>query len=329
MSEFPYTRLRRTRSAEWSRRLVAENELRPQDLIWPCFVLDGSGVSEEINHMPGVSRYSIDLLLPQVERALELGVPAIALFPCTDPSLKDASGSEALNPDNLVCRAIRAIKGTFPEMGVICDVALDPYTDHGHDGILVDGYVHNDQTLEVLVTQSLVQAEAGCDILAPSDMMDGRIGAIRENLEENGFVNTMILAYSAKYASNFYGPFRDAVGSNGALRGGSKATYQMDPANSLEALREVALDIDEGADIVMVKPALPYLDIIAQVRQNFEVPIFAYQVSGEYAMIKAADRLGFLNGEKAMLESLLGIKRAGASAILTYGALDIAAGLAA
>jgi porphobilinogen synthase len=273
--------------------------------------------------MPGVDRLSIDLAVDAAKEAAALGIPAIALFPQTDPRLKSEDGREALNPDNLVCRAVRAIKAAVPEIGVLCDVALDPYTTHGHDGVLIDGYVANDETVEILVRQALEEARAGCDIVAPSDMMDGRIGAIRKALEDGGFKNTMIMAYAAKYASAFYGPFRDAVGSAKALTGDKRA-YQMDPANSDEALREVALDIAEGADMVMVKPGMPYLDIVRRVKDAFGVPTFAYQVSGEYSMLTAAANQGFLDGERAMLESLIAFKRAGASGVLTYFAREAA-----
>jgi len=304
---FPATRLRRTRQTDWSRRLVRENHLSANDPIWPLFVLEGEKVRQEIASMPGVARRSIDLLLPEVERACELGIPVVALFPYTDPKLRDEKGTEATNPDNLVCRTVREIKARFPEIGVLCDVALDPYTSHGHDGLLNDGVILNDETVEVLINQSLVQAEAGCDIIAPSDMMDGRIGAIRHGLDESGFKNVQIMAYSAKYASGFYGPFRDAVGSGGFLKG-DKKTYQMDPANSNEALREVALDIEEGADMVMVKPGMPYLDIVSRVKSEFKVPTFVYQVSGEYAMMRAAAERGWLDFEKGMMSVDLQIK---------------------
>src|SRR3712207_1804642 len=287
---FPSTRMRRTRVSSWSRALVAETVLTPADLIWPLFVTDGRGVAEPIATLPGVSRWSIDLLAERAREARDLGIPCIAIFPNTPPELRTDDGREALNPDNLICRAVKAVKDAAPELGVLTDVALDPYTAHGHDG-LVDGsgYVMNDETAEILIQQAVVQAEAGTDIVAPSDMMDGRVGLIRNALEEEGHCNVQIMAYAAKYASAFYGPFRDAVGSRGLLKG-DKKSYQMDPANALEALREVALDIEEGADHVMVKPGLPYLDIISRVKQRFEVPVFAYQVSGEYAMIEAAAR---------------------------------------
>jgi porphobilinogen synthase len=316
-SGFPATRLRRNRRADWSRRLVRETSLTTDDLIWPIFLIEGTRARTPVATMPGVDRLSIDLAVKAAEEAAALGLPAIALFPNTDPDLRDAEASEALNPGNLVCRAARAIKQAVPEIGIIADVALDPYTSHGHDGLLFDGEIDNDRTLEMLVHQALIQAEAGCDILAPSDMMDGRIGVIRTALEANGFTRTQLLAYAAKYASAFYGPFRDAVGSAGMLKG-DKLTYQMDPANGDEALREVALDIAEGADMVMVKPGMPYLDIVRRVKDTFAMPTFVYQVSGEYAMIAAASGNGWIDGERAMMESLLAFKRAGADGILTY-----------
>jgi porphobilinogen synthase len=327
---FPKTRLRRNRRDGWSRRLVAEHRLDVADLIWPVFVLEGEDRREPVPSMPGVERRSIDRLLPALGEAAGLGIPAIALFPVTPPERKSADGAEATNPDNLICRAVRAVKAALPELGVICDVALDPYTTHGHDGLIDDdGHVLNDRTLAVLVRQALVQAEAGCDVIAPSDMMDGRIGAIRKALDETGLQQTRIMAYAAKYASSFYGPFRDAVGSSVALGQRGKETYQMDPANSDEALREVALDLAEGADMVMVKPGMPYLDVLRRVKDAFAVPTFAYQVSGEYAMLKAAAERGWLDGERAMREALLGCKRAGADGILTYAALDVARALKA
>jgi porphobilinogen synthase len=316
--------MRRLRQYPWSRRLVAEVCVRPADLIQPLFVLDGTGRRQAVTSMPGVERRSVDLLLPLVERALELGVPAVALFPCTPPERKSEAAEEAWNEDNLLCRAVRAIKRRLPEMGLVTDVALDPYTTHGHDGLLVDGRIDNDRTLEALRRQALVQAAAGADVIAPSDMMDGRVGAIRAALDEAGHQATLILAYSAKYASAFYGPFRDAVGSAGTLGKADKKTYQMDPANSAEALREVALDIAEGADMVMVKPGLPYLDVIRRVKEAFGLPTLAYQVSGEYAMIQAAAGRGWLDGEAAMLEALTALRRAGADAILTYAAIEVA-----
>ena len=322
-SGFPATRLRRNRRADWSRRLVRQTSLTTDDLIWPIFLIEGTRARTPIAAMPGVERLSIDLAVKAAEEAAALGLPAIALFPNTDPSSRDADASEALNPGNLVCRAARAIKHAVPEIGIICDVALDPYTSHGHDGLLVDGEIDNDRTLEVLTHQALIQAEAGCDILAPSDMMDGRIGAIRTALEANGFTRTQLLAYAAKYASAFYGPFRDAVGSAGMLKG-DKLTYQMDPANGDEALREVALDIAEGADMVMVKPGLAYLDIVWRVKEAFKVPTFVYQTSGEYSMLMAAAERGWLDRERVIMESLIACKRAGADAVFTYFALDVA-----
>jgi porphobilinogen synthase len=322
---FPTTRLRRNRRDAWSRRLVAEARLDVADLIWPVFVLDGHDRREPVPSMPGVERRSIDRLLPLLEEAADLGIPAIALFPVTPSELKTADGAEATNPDNLVCRAVRAVKAALPDLGVVCDVALDPYTTHGQDGLIdSDGYVLNDETLAVLARQALVQADAGCDVIAPSDMMDGRIGVIRRSLDEAGLQHTRIMAYAAKYASGFYGPFRDAVGSSGALGKRGKETYQLDPANADEALREVAMDLAEGADMVMVKPGMPYLDIVRRVKDAFAVPTFAYQVSGEYAMIAAAALNGWLDGERAMDEALIGFRRAGCDGILTYAALDVA-----
>jgi len=322
-ASFPALRMRRLRRHGWSRRLVAENALTPADLIWPLFVIDGQERREPVASMPGVDRLSVDLVAEAAQEAASLGIPVVALFPQTDPRLKTPEGREALNPDNLVCRAVRAIKQAAPDIGVLCDVALDPYTDHGHDGVLANGYVTNDETVDILVRQALVQVEAGCDIIAPSDMMDGRIGAIRTALEAAGHKNTLIMAYAAKYASAFYGPFRDAVGSAKALVG-DKRTYQMDPANGDEALREVALDLAEGADMVMVKPGMPYLDLVQRVKAEFKVPTFAYQVSGEYAMLTAAIQNGWLERDRVVLESLLAFKRAGASGILTYFARDAA-----
>jgi len=323
ISAFPALRMRRLRRADWSRRLVAESTLSASDFIWPLFVVDGQKKREPIASMPGVERLSVDLIAATAEEAAKLGIPVVALFPYTDPSLKTPDGREATNPVNLVCSAVREIKRAVPELGVLCDVALDPYTSHGHDGVLVDGYVANDETVEILIRQALVQAEAGCDIIAPSDMMDGRVGAIRNALETNGFKNTLIMAYAAKYASAFYGPFRDACGSAKALTG-DKRTYQMDPANGDEALREVALDLAEGADMVMVKPGMPYLDLVRRVKETFQVPTFAYQVSGEYSMLMAAIERGWLERDRVILESLTGFKRAGASGILTYFARDAA-----
>jgi porphobilinogen synthase len=315
--------MRRLRRHDWTRRLVAENRLSPADLIWPIFLIEGGKKREAVASMPGVERLSIDLAVAAAEEAAALGIPVIALFPSIESSLKNEDGREALNANNLVCRAVRAIKKAVPEIGVLCDVALDPYTSHGHDGVLDGGDVHNDRTLEILVKQALLQAEAGCDIVAPSDMMDGRVGAIRDALEAQGFHNTLIMAYAAKYASAFYGPFRDAVGSAKMLTG-DKRGYQMDPANGDEALREVALDLAEGADMVMVKPGMPYLDLVQRVKERFGVPTFAYQVSGEYSMLVAAAERGWLERERVIIESLTGFKRAGASGILTYFAIEAA-----
>jgi len=315
--------MRRLRRHDWTRRLVAENSVSPADFIWPVFIIDGESKREAVSSMPGVERLSVDFAVTAAKEAAQLGIPVIALFPQTPPALKSDDGREALNPDNLVCRAVRAIKSAVPEIGVLCDVALDPYTSHGHDGVLRDGYVHNDATVDVLVQQSLVQVKAGCDIIAPSDMMDGRIGAIRTSLEKAGHHDTLLMAYAAKYASAFYGPFREAVGSAKSLTG-DKRSYQMDPANGDEALREVALDIAEGADMVMVKPGMPYLDLVWRVKERFGVPTFAYQVSGEYAMLAAATERGWLERERAMLEALIAFKRAGASGILTYFAVEAA-----
>ena len=323
LGQFPSTRLRRIRMKEFSRRLVSENNLSVNDLIWPLFVCEGNNIADKINSMPGVFRYSIDNILKELETAVKLKIPAIALFPQIDSGLKDEKGSEATNKNNLICRTIKSIKKNFPDLGVICDVALDPYTNHGHDGLVVNNIVDNDTTLEVLEKQALVQAVAGCDIIAPSDMMDGRVARIRNILDENKFQNTLILSYAAKYASKFYGPFRDAISSSGNLKGGSKSTYQMDMANSNEALREVALDIQEGADMVMVKPGMPYLDIIQRIKSEFNIPTFAYQVSGEYAMIKGAINNNWLDSQ-VIKESLLSFKRAGADGILTYFAKEIA-----
>jgi len=324
MSSYPAVRLRRTRSTPWSRRLHAETVLTPADLIWPLFIAEGQGVEEPIASLPGVSRWSVDGIVARAKEARDAGIACVALFPNTPRELRTDDGREALNPDNLMCRAIKALKDAVPEVGVLTDVALDPYTAHGHDG-LVDaaGYVLNDETAAVLTAQAVNQANAGADIIAPSDMMDGRIGLIRGALEDAGHVNVQIMAYAAKYASAFYGPFRDAVGSRGLLKG-DKKTYQMDPANSEEALREVALDLDEGADSVMVKPGLPYLDIVRRVKDAFEVPVFAYQVSGEYAMIEAAVAAGAAERDPMVLETLLAFKRAGCSGVLTYHALHAA-----
>jgi porphobilinogen synthase len=323
---FPNTRLRRNRFDDATRRLVAEHKLSTDDLIWPIFIREGSGEATPIASMPGVSRTGLDGLVKHVEAAARLKIPAIALFPATPAELKNPTATEALNANNLMCQAARVLKAEFPDIALVGDVALDPYTDHGHDGILEDGYVVNDQSVGILVQQAVNQAAAGIDIIAPSDMMDGRIGAIRAGLDEAGFINTRIMSYAAKYASAFYGPFRDAIGSGGALKG-DKKTYQMNPANAEEALHEVALDLAEGADMVMVKPGMPYLDIIHRVKTRFEVPVFAYQVSGEYAMIMAAVQNGWMDRDRAMMESLLGFKRAGCSGVLTYFAVEAAAKL--
>ncbi|MBB5713782.1 porphobilinogen synthase [Sphingomonas aerophila] len=324
MSSFPAIRLRRTRATAWSRRLHAENVLTPADLIWPLFVTAGSGLEEPIASLPGVSRWSLDLLVDRAKEARDAGIPCLALFPNTEPDRRTEDGREALNPDNLMCRAIRALKDAVPEVGLLTDVALDPYTSHGHDGLVDEaGYVINDATAEILVGQALNQANAGADIIAPSDMMDGRVGQIRGALEDAGHHNVQIMSYAAKYASAFYGPFRDAVGSRGLLKG-DKKTYQMDSANAEEALREVALDLAEGADTVMVKPGLPYLDIITRVKDRFEIPVFAYQVSGEYAMIEAAAAAGAGDRDALVLETLMAFKRAGCSGVLTYHALHAA-----
>ncbi len=316
-------RMRRNRRAEWARRMVREATLTTDDLIWPLFVMDGQNARTPVPSMPGVERLSVDQTVREAVRAAKLTIPCIALFPYTDPSLRDESGNEALNPDNLVCRAIRAIKKEVPEVGILCDVALDPFTSHGHDGLLHDGVILNDETVAVLVKQALVQAQAGCDIIAPSDMMDGRVGAIRKALDRDNFTDVSIMSYAAKYASAFYGPFRDAVGSAKTLTG-DKRTYQMDPGNTDEALREVALDIEEGADMIMVKPGLPYLDIVQRVKETFGMPTFAYQVSGEYAMLMAAAGNGWLDGGRAIMESLIAFKRAGADGVLTYFAPRVA-----
>ena len=322
-ASFPTTRLRRNRRHDWSRRLVRENTLTPDDLIWPVFVCEGRDRAEPIDSMPGVERLSVDRVARAAGDADALGIPAIALFPQTPPGKKDEDGTEATNPDNLVCRAIRTVKDAHPEIGVVCDAALDPFTSHGHDGVIRDGYVANDESVEILCRQSVVQAAAGCDVIAPSDMMDGRVGAIRAALDAEGFDRVQIMSYAAKYASGFYGPFRDAIGSLGVLKG-DKKTYQMDPANGDEALREVELDIAEGADMVMVKPGLPYLDIVRRVKDRFGVPTFAYQVSGEYSMLRGAVDRGWLDGDRVILEALTSFKRAGADGVLTYFALDAA-----
>ena len=322
-SAFPALRMRRNRRTAWSRALVRENTLTAHDLIWPVFVIEGQNRTEEVSSMPGVTRYSVDLIIDKVKEAADLGIPAIALFPNTPRERRTEDAREAFNADNIVCKAVRAIRKAVPEIGIMCDVALDPYTSHGHDGLMEGDHILNDATLEALVKQTLVQAESGCDIIAPSDMMDGRIGRIRAALETQGHEHVQIMAYSAKYASGFYGPFRDAVGSSGTLKG-DKRTYQMDPANTDEAIREVALDIAEGADMVMVKPGMPYLDIVRRVKDAFMVPTFAYQVSGEYAMIMAACNNGWLDPKKVIPEALMSFKRAGADGILTYFAVEVA-----
>ncbi len=323
VGQFPSTRLRRNRRDGFTRRLVAENSLSVDDLIWPVFFTEGTDGETEVSSMPGVKRVTLDRLAAHVAPAARLGIPALALFPVTAREQRDAEGTEAGNPDNLMCRAAQLLKREFPELGLVGDVALDPYTDHGHDGVIRDGYVANDESVAVLVRQSLNQGQAGIDVLAPSDMMDGRIGAIRAALDAEGLIHTRLMSYAAKYASAFYGPFRDALGSGGLLRG-DKKTYQMDPANGDEALREVEMDLREGADMVMVKPGMPYLDVIRRVRDRFGVPIFAYQVSGEYAMIAAAAANGWIDRERAMMESLLAFKRAGANGVLSYFAVDAA-----
>ena len=322
--QYPATRMRRNRMKAFSRRMLAEHRLSVDDLIWPLFVIEGEDKAEPVASMPGVSRHSIDRLVTQAREAEALGIPAIAVFPSIDPALKDNEGTLAGDGDNLVCRAVRAVKQACPELGVICDVALDPFTDHGHDGILRDGEIVNDETVAVLCRQAVCQADAGCDIIAPSDMMDGRVAAIREALDDAGHQNVQIMSYAAKYASGFYGPFRDAVGAGKLAGGDGKASYQMNPTNCDEAMHEISLDLAEGADIVIIKPGMPYLDILGRAKAEFGVPCVAYQVSGEYAMIKAASAYNWLDGERAMLESLLGFKRAGADAILTYFAPDVA-----
>ena len=322
IGSYPSTRLRRNRKKEWSRRLVQESTLSPNDLIWPIFICEGTNVKERINTMPGVYRHSIDKLEKLVESAMDKNIPMIALFPNIPNSKKNSKGSEALNKNNLVCKALRLIRKNYKNIGIMCDVALDPYTSHGHDGILKNNYVDNDETIKILIKQSLLQAEMGCDVIAPSDMMDGRVGEIRKALDKNNYELVQILSYAVKYASNFYGPFRDAVGSKKTLKG-DKKNYQMDFRNSKEALREVALDIKEGADFVMVKPGMLYLDIIKLIRDNFKIPVFAYQVSGEYSLIKNGIKNQILN-EEAIIESLTSFKRAGASAVVTYFAEEIA-----
>jgi porphobilinogen synthase len=320
---YPQSRLRRNRRDAWSRKLIAENILSAGDLIWPVFI-HGEAKRAPVETMPGAYRLSIAALVDAAGEAAALGIPTIAVFPATDPALKDADGSEAVNPDNLICRAVSALKKAVPEMGVLCDVALDPFTSHGHDGVIRDGYVANDETVAILQRQAIVQAEAGCDIIAPSDMMDGRVGAVRRALDEAGFDRVRIMSYAAKYASCFFAPFRDAIGSASSLGSADKRTYQTDPANGDEAIREVALDITEGADMVMVKPGLPYLDVVRRVKDAFRMPTFAYQVSGEYSMIRAAAERGWLDGERGMMESLLCFTRAGADGVLTYFAVEAA-----
>ena len=322
IGSYPSTRLRRNRKKNWTRQLLQESNLSPSDLIWPIFLSEGSNIIQPIKSMPGVYRYSLDKIEKLVEKAINVKIPMIALFPNTPSSKKNATGSEALNKNNLVCKALKLIKKNYKEIGLMCDVALDPYTNHGHDGLLKKNYVSNDETLKMLVKQSLLQADMGCDVIAPSDMMDGRIGAIRNALDKNGHELVQILSYAVKYASSFYGPFRDAVGSKKSLKG-DKKTYQMDYRNSHEAIREVSLDINEGADFVMVKPGMPYLDIIRLIKDNFKIPVFAYQVSGEYSLIKNGINMGIINDD-AITESLMSFKRAGANAIVTYFAYEVA-----
>jgi porphobilinogen synthase len=327
IGKFPRTRLRRNRQSPWCRNLISETKLSSNDLILPLFITEGKNIIENIKSIPSVQRYSVDTVLKKIEEVNNFNIPAIALFPYIDKKLKTFDGKEALNKNNLICRAIREIKKNFPEIGLICDVALDPYTTHGHDGILKKNYIANDETIDVLSQQAIIQAEAGADIIAPSDMMDGRIGVIRDRLDNEGFNKTIILSYAAKFASNFYGPFRDAVGSLKSLGKTDKKTYQMDYKNSDEAIREVAMDINEGADMIMIKPALPYLDVISKVKKIFNIPIFAYQVSGEFSMLKFAEQEKVIDYEKCLYESLIAIKRSGASAIFCYGAIDIAKNL--
>ena len=327
IGKFPRTRLRRNRQSPWCRNLISETELSINDLILPLFITEGKKIVENIRSLPSVKRYSIDAVVKKIEEVKNLNIPAVALFPYVEKKLKTFDGKEALNKNNLICRTIREVKKNFPEIGLICDVALDPYTTHGHDGILKKNYIANDETIEVLSQQALIQAEAGADIIAPSDMMDGRIGVIRDRLDNEGFDKTIILSYAAKFASNFYGPFRDAVGSSKTLGKTDKKTYQMDYKNSDEAIREVAMDINEGADMVMIKPALPYLDVISKIKQKFNIPIFAYQVSGEFSMLKFGEKEKIIDYEKCLHESLIAIKRSGASAIFCYGAIDIAKNL--
>lgn len=322
--QFPRIRMRRNRRDDWNRRLVRENSLTPDDLISPLFVQEGKNLRTHVPSMPGVERLSVDLIVEKAKKAADLKIPVIAIFPALERELKDPEGSEAINPNNLVCRAVREIVEAVPNIGIMCDAALDPFTSHGHDGVIRNSYVANDETIDILRQQALVQADAGCNIISPSDMMDGRIGAIRDALDQNGFDYVRIMSYSAKYASGFYGPFRDAVGSTANLGSADKKTYQMNPANSDEAMREIGLDIDEGADMLMVKPGMPYLDIIRRAKDKFGVPIFAYQVSGEYAMLEAAFQNGWLEREKVVLESLMCFKRAGADGIITYFAEEAA-----
>jgi len=324
INSYPRVRMRRNRMHEFSRRLVSENNLTVDDLIYPIFITYGLNKKEKINSMPGIYRFSLDRLETEINYISSLNIPAIAFFPQTENKLKTSDGREAVNKNNLVCEAIRISKKVNPELGIICDVALDPYTDHGHDGVIIDNHIDNDKTLEILCQQSLIQAEAGCNIIAPSDMMDGRVGLIRDTLDKNGFINVQIMSYAVKYASAFYGPFRDAVGSSINLSNKSKNSYQMDPKNSDEALREIELDLNEGADMVIVKPGMPYLDIIHKVRENFKVPTYAYQVSGEYSMIKGAIDKGWFDEEKIIFESLIAFKRAGCSGIITYFAPYVA-----
>ena len=324
INSYPRVRMRRNRMHEFSRRLVSENNLTVDDLIYPIFITYGLNKKEKINSMPGIYRFSLDRLETEIKYISSLNIPAIAFFPQTEKKLKTSDGREAVNKNNLVCEAIRISKKVNPELGVICDVALDPYTDHGHDGVIIDNHIDNDKTLEILCQQSLIQAEAGCNIIAPSDMMDGRVGLIRDTLDKNGFINVQIMSYAVKYASAFYGPFRDAVGSSINLSNKSKNSYQMDPKNSDEALREIELDLNEGADMVIVKPGMPYLDIIHKVREKFKVPTYAYQVSGEYSMIKGAIDKGWFDEEKIIFESLIAFKRAGCSGIITYFAPYVA-----
>lgn len=322
--KYPQTRMRRNRANEWSRQLVRENSIQASDFIYPIFVQEGSCTRTPIPSMPGIERLTIDELVKESALLVDLGIPAVAIFPVVDLSLKTEDAKEAYNPENLVCRAVEELKTAQPDLGIICDVALDPYTAHGHDGLMKEGVILNDETVAVLCKQSVAQAKAGCDVIAPSDMMDGRIGSIRQALDTEGLQHVQILSYAAKYASAYYGPFRDAVGSSSNLKGGSKSTYQMDPANSDEALREVGLDIDEGADMVMVKPGMPYLDIIRRIKEHYSVPVMAYHVSGEYAMLKAAAANGWLDYDTVILETLLCFKRAGTDAILTYAAIEAA-----